>query len=127
MSAFARLDLSLCQFTAAIHFYSPDPLEIYKKGYSFVPSCTAVRAYSNTCMAHDVVNTDVFYICCTPNMNVLWLPVYKASVLRDSLTTNITRFFNISAKLQYVTFSNQIYCLLFKDTHNSVKIAMICI
>ncbi|KAK2162766.1 hypothetical protein LSH36_92g05034 [Paralvinella palmiformis] len=37
-------------------------------------------------------------------MNVPWIPVYQASVSRDSLTpnmsgtTNITRFYDVSAK-----------------------------
>ena len=34
--------------------------------------------------------------CCTPNMNVPWLPVYQASVSRDSVTPNMAVTTNIT-------------------------------
>ena len=117
MSALAHLDLSQPLFTGAIHScFCPDSLEIYKKRYSVVPSCTAVISYSNTCMAHDVVNTDVFCIRCTPNMNVpgsqCTRPVYPGIALHTAWRQQqISRDFMTSAP------NLNIYIYIYISTH----------
>jgi len=111
LGPFGPLSVSVyCYYPFCVFFFFFSVRICWKsiKRYSLVSSCTAVMAYSNTCMTHDVVNTDVFCICCTPNMNKPWVTVYQASVSRDSSTTNMAAtanikwFYDVSAKPQYI-------------------------
>ena len=66
-------------------FYLDQEVGIYEK-YGFVPFCTSMAVYCNTCMIHHPSCTDVFQNFYTPHMIVLWLAEYQTRVSRGSLT-----------------------------------------
>ena len=98
-------------FTAAILFFS---VRIRWKSttiYNLVHYCTAFTAYSNTCIVHAVVNTDVrqTWTSCGSQCT---RPVYPGIAWPPNMaaTTNITWFYDVSTKLQYDISKNDYQC-----------------
>ena len=91
-------------FTPAIHLFCSVRIRWKSiKRYSLIPSIKAVIAYSNSCMAYDVVNTDVFCISCTPNM-ISWPPSWRQQQLSHDFMTPVQ---NLSIRFFVVWVTHQ--------------------